>query len=64
MSMVQQTMSQTDGVVTISETWPEGVLWELVYTKDSDCALEIWCNGERRELASIAEIYGALRNYR
>jgi len=63
MSMVQQTMSQSDGEVTITEECPDGTVWELVYTDSPDWKLKIRCNGELRDLASVAEIYGALRNY-
>jgi len=61
--MVQQTISDRGGEVTISEEYPDGTVWELVYGKHSDCKLEIRCNGELRDSASIAEMYGALRNY-
>ena len=63
MSMVQQTISEADGKVTISEEYPDGTVFELEYREEDHLNLHIFMNGEWQGAASIALVANALRNY-
>ena len=63
MSMVQQTISEADGKVTISEEYPDGTVFELEYREEDHLNLHFLMNGEWQGAASIARTVDALRNY-